>query len=118
MTVSPPKNYYHTNERQMYGRQSTQALLSYKEETNVWQSVHPSLTIIQIIDTCMTVSQPMPYCGTNKRHMYGSAVHPNLTVVQIRDKCMAVQSTLASLLYICLLYYYSWLHLRDISVYF
>ena len=30
MAVSPPKPYCHTNKREMYGSQSTQALLSYK----------------------------------------------------------------------------------------
>ena len=35
--VSPPEPCCHTNiKRQMYGSQSTQALLSYKQETNVW----------------------------------------------------------------------------------
>ena len=43
MAVSSPRPYFHTNKRQMYGSQSTQALLSYKYETSVWQSVHPTL---------------------------------------------------------------------------
>ena len=60
MAVSPPKPYCHTN-----------------KETNVWQSVHPSLTVIQI-----------------KRQMYDSQSTQALliTVIQIRDKCMAVSS--------------------------
>ena len=33
---------------------------------------HPSLTVIQIRDTCMAVSPLKPYCHTNKRHMHGS----------------------------------------------
>ena len=56
MAVSPPKPYCHTNKRQMYDSQSIQALLPYKQETNVWQSVHPSLTAIKIRDKCMIVS--------------------------------------------------------------
>ena len=58
MAFSPPKPYCQTNERQMYGIQSTQASLTYKWETNVWQSVHPSLTVIQMRDKCMAVSPP------------------------------------------------------------
>ena len=72
MAVCPLKPYCHTNKRQMYGGLSTQALLSYKQETNVWQSVHPSLTVMQIRDKCMVVSPLKPYCHTNKRQMYGS----------------------------------------------
>ena len=72
MAVSSHKHYCHTNKRQMNGSQSIQALLSYKQETNVEQSVHPSLTAIQIRDKYIAVSPPKPYCHTNKRQMYGS----------------------------------------------
>ena len=53
------------------------------------QSVHPSLTVVQIRDKCMTVSPPKSYCSTNKRQMYDSQ-STRLTVVRIRDKRMAV----------------------------
>ena len=56
----------------MYGSQSTQTLLLYKQETNVWQSVHASIPVVQIRDKCMAVSPPKSYCHTNKRQKYGS----------------------------------------------
>ena len=34
---------------------------TWKWETKVWQSVHSSLTAIEIRDKCMTVSAPKPY---------------------------------------------------------
>ena len=72
MAVSPPKPYCRTHKRHMYGSQCTHTLLSNKQETNVWQSVHSHLTVKQTRDTCMAVSAPTPYCQTNKRQMYGS----------------------------------------------
>ena len=65
----------------MYDSQSSKALkitviqiTRDKFETNVWQLILPSLTLIQIRDKCIAASQSTQgrYCHTNKRQMHDS----------------------------------------------
>ena len=62
MAVSPPKPYCHTNKRQMYSSQPTQALLIVIQIRDKCMAVGTSFTVIQIrADKCMAVSPPKLY---------------------------------------------------------